>query len=88
MSGLKTFFRCCPACGKRFHIKLVNEKLVDGPREETTRSSEASYDIQTDTFSEVIKQVTTEARDFEYSYRCGSCGHVWTEMRHRENEVR
>ena len=33
MSEVETFFRFCPSCGKRFHIKLVGTKLVDSKRE-------------------------------------------------------
>jgi DNA-directed RNA polymerase subunit RPC12/RpoP len=28
MSEVRTFFRFCPNCGKRFHIKLVDKELV------------------------------------------------------------
>ena len=95
MSEVETFFRYCPACGKRFHIKLVNKKLVKDTREETVRKKQASYDgfygtpLQwaNPTVLEADIPVTVEAEDFEYSYKCGPGGHVWPEMHHKESEV-
>jgi hypothetical protein len=28
MPGIGTFFRHCPSCGKRFHVKLIGEELI------------------------------------------------------------
>jgi DNA-directed RNA polymerase subunit RPC12/RpoP len=96
MSEVETFFRYCPACGKRFHIKLVGKRLVRDEREEKTKEKQASYDgfygtpmqWANPTVLKVDVPITVEAEDFEYTYKCGECGHVWTEMHHRETEVR
>jgi len=40
------------------------------------------------TVLEVDVPVMVEAEDFEYSYKCGQCGHFWTEVQHRETEVK
>jgi hypothetical protein len=92
MSEVKTLFRYCPACGKRFHIKFLSKKLVRDDREEKVKK-QASYDgfygtpmqWANPTVSQVGVPITAEEEDFEYSYKCG--GHVWTEMQHRETEV-
>ena len=96
VSETGAFFRYCPACGKRFHIRLEGKKLIKDEREEKVRKVQSSYDgfygtpLQwanpTVLWTEV--PITVEAEDFEYLYRCGHCGHVWTEMRHQEKDVR
>lgn len=92
MSEVETFFRYCPDCGKRFHIRLVGRTLVRDDRKGAVRKKQASYDgfygspVQwaNPTVLDVDVPVTVEAEDFEYSYKCGHCGHAWTEMHHRE----
>ena len=94
MSEVKTFFRFCPSCGKRFHVKLVSKKLVDDRREtrvhkEVTSSARVLLGGRFQPISPVILEVdvpvTVEVEDFEYSYKCKHCGHVWTEMRRQED---
>jgi len=36
------FFRHCPGCGRRFHIKLESKKLVD--LERTSRTNHECYE--------------------------------------------
>lgn len=96
MSEVKILLRYCPACGKRFHIKLVNKKLVNDTREEAVRKKQSSYDgfygtpLQwaNPTVLDVDIPVTVEEEDFAYTYKCSHCGHVWTEMHHQETEVK
>jgi len=97
MSEVKTFFRFCPSCGKRFHIKLVSKKLVDDKRETTVRKEVTTagrvfvgsrFQPINPTILVVDVPVTVEVEDFEYSYKCGYCGHVWTEKRRREAEIK
>ena len=95
MSEVRTFFRYCPACGKRFHIRLVNKKLVRDTREtRVQRMTPSNARVMVGSRSqpilltvlEVDVPVTVDVEDFEYSYLCGQCGHTWTETRTREEE--
>jgi hypothetical protein len=42
MSEVSSFFRHCPSCGRRFHIKLVSKTLVDLEREKVERQTAVS----------------------------------------------
>ena len=94
MSEVETFFRFCPSCGKRFHIKLIGKKLVDSKRE----TSDQKRDVMTGSASQMSYEamsyrggmplmveesipVTVDVEDFQYSYKCKHCGHEWTENR-------
>lgn len=93
MSGAKEFFRHCPACGHRFHIKIVGEKLV-GERTTTREPTETSgspvpfgqFGPQgtgvwaPDSFNDNVR-ITIDVKEFQYTYRCGHCGHTWSEER-------
>jgi hypothetical protein len=37
---------------------------------------------------EVDLPTAVDVEDFEYSYKCGHCGHVWTEMHTEEFAVK
>ena len=84
------FFRHCPECGRRFHIKLEEKKMVHLERR-TTQMPGASRGPRAGlgagyakpTFVSVGPPVTLDIEDFEYHYKCGHCGHEWTEH-HRE----
>jgi hypothetical protein len=98
MSEVKTFFRYCPSCGKRFHIKLVGKKLMDERTEQTSVKRDlgsigAGYSTY-GTFSTlppvVVEEntpITVDIEDFQYSYKCKHCGHTWTEMHEEEQGV-
>jgi uncharacterized Zn finger protein len=96
LSEVRTFFRFCPACGRRFHIRLVNKRLVRDTKEtrvlkeRATSGINVGYRYQTPVpqVLDVDVPVTIEVADFEYAYKCGHCGHVWTEMHKQEAEVK
>jgi DNA-directed RNA polymerase subunit RPC12/RpoP len=82
------FFRFCPECGRRFHIKLVGKALVSVNRTSrpkkvvTNINSPARYAaapslivVQDD------KPVIIDHEEFQYAYKCSHCGHQWTEIR-------
>jgi uncharacterized Zn finger protein len=99
MSEIREFFRHCPACGRRFHIRLVGEKLV-GQRM-ITEKAERSIEVPLETSStyahggipmpQILADeevpVTIDAKDFRYTYKCKHCGHVWSEIREKVSEV-
>ena len=96
MSEVSSFFRHCPSCGRRFHIKLVSKKLVDVKRETVEKTSSVmssgtgtgmyGYSTRPVIVMEAAP-VEVDIEDFHYQYKCGHCGHEWTENRveeHRE----
>ena len=94
---MREIFRHCPSCGRRFTIRLVDEKLVDQRRsrnqiEQPTEthmgvSSTYSYGGIPMPRVEVDEEVpvTIDIKDFQYTYKCKHCGHVWSEMREKDS---
>jgi len=86
MSEVKTFFRICPACGRRFHIKVVSKKLADDKSEtvEMTQPAVISTFPQMRGGAPLIVEenvpVTIDVEEFQYSYHCKHCGHEWSEI--------
>jgi len=99
MSELSEFFRHCPNCGRRFHIKLVGEKLVDerNVTEEVKRPMETPIAASSTyryggiptppVLVEEEVPVTINVKEFQYTYKCKHCGHVWTEMHEKDSEA-
>ena len=95
-NGLTEFFRHCPECGRRFHIRLESKKLAGMQR--TSRPSKVATRIITSPYAspgapspvfadQEGKPVVVDVEEFNYSYKCKHCGHEWTEKhieRHRE----
>ena len=86
------FFRHCPGCGRRFHIKLVEKDEL------------SSYD--TGSKGPILGRVRTrgavargvanmeeggtlifDTEEFAYHYKCKHCGHEWTETRLEDKPV-
>jgi len=98
VSEVRTFFRFCPACGKRFHIRLVGKKLVDDRVEETEIKQaygrigagmgySGNYAAAEPVIVEENVPLTVDVEEFQYTYKCKHCGHVWTEMHEEEQNV-
>jgi DNA-directed RNA polymerase subunit RPC12/RpoP len=101
MGDIQAFFRFCPSCGRRFHIKLVSKKLVDMSKETTQMKQvqmvprapfgSMSSSMGGVAFNPVIVQqdvpVEIDRETFQYQYKCKQCGHEWTENR-IEHETR
>jgi hypothetical protein len=93
VSEIKTFFRHCPSCGRRFHIQLVGRKLVE---EDTINERETSTEAEMDSSlihstSSVTQlgegpPVLVDVKDFQYMYKCKHCGHGWSE-KHEETQT-
>ncbi len=98
MSEIKTFFRFCPVCGRRFHIKLVSKKLVKLEREsaEVKRAvpvigagsigSRGYYGSSIPIIVQEGEPLTIDVEEFQYSYRCKHCGHEWSEKHVEESK--
>jgi DNA-directed RNA polymerase subunit RPC12/RpoP len=92
VSEIKTFFRFCPECGRRFHIKIVDKKLVDVKREVVeVRRSAAMMPITGNpaSFPVMLQEgepIVIDIEEFQYVYKCGHCGHEWTEKHIEEQK--
>jgi len=94
MSEGRTFFRFCPACGKRFHITLVSKELVGEEVDRAVSRHGTLQGISARGFSPAAMPVLVEqdvpvivtVEDFRYTYRCKHCGHAWMEMQKRQRE--
>lgn len=94
MSEIKTFFRYCPSCGKRFHIRLVRKEMVSVEREpKVAEKAVAGVEDQVSGFAAPIpllleegKPITVDLESYQYIYRCKHCGHEWSEMRVKEEK--
>ena len=99
---VRTFFRHCPACGHRFEVRLVGKKLEDeNIREEKSTppalsiggfaAGQGIYAIGHPAGFKVLEESTRptaiDARDFDYTYKCGHCGHIWHELGPVDSEV-
>ncbi len=89
------FFRHCPGCGLRFHIKLESKKLVAEHRESIPRLEPASRVVSRTTYGQVGgvysqpsvtpvtvyegKPIVTDVEEFLRAYKCKHCGHEWSE---------
>ena len=85
------FFRHCPECGRRFHIKLVDKKIVRLDRE-STPGNEAPLDVVEFRGSPVLqvressRPIVVDIDEFQYSYKCQHCGHEWSEKHIKEHQ--
>jgi len=87
MSGIRTFFRHCPSCGRRFEIRLVRKEQVDS--EEITEDLKRSVPSASIRPSGIILSQDApsivDVEDFQYTYKCKHCGHEWSEVQKTES---
>jgi len=98
MSAIRTFFRHCPSCGRRFEIRLVKKEKVDSEELEENLDQAANSLIERTTITNPVTPVLTgspiklsegapsivDIEDFRYTYRCNHCGHEWSEVHETE----
>jgi DNA-directed RNA polymerase subunit RPC12/RpoP len=84
---IKTFFRHCPSCGRRFEIKIVGKKLVDSKAiEEKGGNRPVVVGGLGFGRAPIVTMVQegmpsiVEVDDFQYRYKCKHCGHEWSEV--------
>ena len=73
------FFRHCPGCGRRFHIKLAEKSLVDTER---TESAGVIQTVGGRRNAYVVREgppMIFDIKEFRYAYKCEHCGHEWSE---------
>jgi hypothetical protein len=96
---VREFFRHCPACGRRFSIRLVGKVKV-GEVDTENRSTPPTFSGQglanasfgpallpggQAVLKESVVPVVIRAVDFRFTYRCGHCGHTWQELKTEVN---
>jgi DNA-directed RNA polymerase subunit RPC12/RpoP len=89
MPDIRTFFRHCPSCGRRFEIRLVGKKLVESKSIEEKGGKRLVPVGGGMVFGGSMPIVTVvqegapsivEVDDFQYRYKCKHCGHEWSEV--------
>ncbi len=85
------FFRHCPGCGRRFHIKLEMKKMVGEHHESAPGWLQADSVLRRGSISPLLLHegapIMFDVEEFQYIYKCGHCGHEWSERHvegHRE----
>jgi predicted RNA-binding Zn-ribbon protein involved in translation (DUF1610 family) len=94
MPEIRTFFRHCPACGRRFEIRLVSRKALGEWKAEEESSKKVvmpqsrseSVGTPSATVLEQGLAIHVDVESFEYTYRCKHCGHEWSEEREAKVE--
>jgi hypothetical protein len=83
------FFRHCPGCGRRFHIKLVDKKMVHLEREAVAEIRAPLSASQFQGGPVLLAAggggpIIVDVEEFQYSYKCKHCGHEWSEKHVKE----
>jgi DNA-directed RNA polymerase subunit RPC12/RpoP len=83
--------RHCPACGRKFHVKLVDKKLVRLERESGRKLPASRLGVYQFRGVPVLavqegRPIVTDIEEFQYAYRCGHCGHEWLEKHVEEHK--
>jgi uncharacterized Zn finger protein len=87
VSGVRTFFRHCPSCGRRFEVRLVRKELVDEKDiPQTVKRAAGPYINPVPALMTEDEPVVVDIEEFQYTYRCKHCGHGWTEAHETERE--
>jgi hypothetical protein len=87
MSGVRTFFRHCPSCGRRFEVRLVGKQSVakeDLP--ETEKRAVGRFITPAPVLMTEDEPVVIDIEEFQYTYKCKHCGHEWSEVRQTEHK--
>jgi predicted RNA-binding Zn-ribbon protein involved in translation (DUF1610 family) len=92
MSGVRTFFRHCPSCGRRFEVRLVRkeslgqEDLPETITKATGRYTTPGYINPAPVLLTEDEPVVVDIEEFQYTYKCKHCGHEWSEVRQTEHK--
>lgn len=89
------FFRHCPGCGKRFHVKIEDEKLVEEhrTREEGPivpgnfhRAYLSGEGLGPGGGQALVRMpdLVLDVKEYRIDYKCELCGHQWSETRQEE----
>jgi hypothetical protein len=89
VSEIRTLFRHCPGCGRRFEIRLISKEAIETKHETyVERHAEPITPMPRGGIYGGIPlaveedyPVTLDITEFSYTYRCKHCGHQWAELR-------
>jgi hypothetical protein len=93
---IRTFFRHCPSCARRFEIRVVGKKLIDSKSIKETEKRlipiggsvpGGIYARQMVTMVQEDVPTIVEVDDFQYNYKCKHCGHEWSEVHETVHKV-
>jgi DNA-directed RNA polymerase subunit RPC12/RpoP len=92
---IRTFFRHCPSCGRRFEIRLVGKKLLDSKLIEEKGGNRPvpvgglGFGGRLPVVTMVQEEVPSivEVDDFQYRYKCKHCGHEWSEVHEKVSKA-
>jgi hypothetical protein len=90
------FFRHCPGCGRRFHIKLVSKQLVREDVEKHRTEEVVSMSSASILRGVMMPYLTltegapviVDRKEFQYAYKSKHCGHEWSEKHFEEHQER
>jgi transcription elongation factor Elf1 len=99
MSNIETFFRTCPACGRRFEVRLTRKAklseqsdLANLPRGVVGENDRGRQRLsRTSAGRALLDQgvpAVVDEQEFQYEYECKHCGHRWAEIRATETGLR
>ena len=85
MVHLREFLRRCPACGRRFVVRLQTKRLV-GSEQDTEHIAHdvvvlarGGRDSRVIPAGATFEDVPIERETFEVTFECHRCHHKWTE---------
>jgi DNA-directed RNA polymerase subunit RPC12/RpoP len=94
MSEIKDFFRHCPSCGRRFHIKLVsktkiNEEVLTEHMTQVEQEMSTGLIHANPMYTPLAEgqAIFVDIREFQYNYKCTHCGHQWSEVHEEEQST-
>jgi hypothetical protein len=89
VSGVRTFFRHCPSCGRRFEIRVVSKKSVDSESNYADEKRPVDAALLVKPMPIMLNEdapIIIDIEDFQYTYRCNHCGHGWSEIHETERK--
>jgi len=82
---MREFLRRCPACGRRFTVRLQTKKLTDVEHDteriahDVVVLARGGRDSRVIPASVTYEDVPIEREEFDVTFECHRCHHAWTE---------
>jgi predicted RNA-binding Zn-ribbon protein involved in translation (DUF1610 family) len=82
---VREFLRMCPACGRRFMVRLQSKKLVDVEHDtervahDVVVIARGGRDARMIPAGVTYEEVPIEREEFDVTFECHHCHHTWTE---------
>ncbi len=91
---MREFLRRCPACGRRFTVRLQSKRLVDAEQDTERIAHDVVVLARSGRDSRVIpagvtyEDVPIEREKFDVTFECHHCHHKWTETVYKVEKVK